>query len=115
MACKASKRRCRGVALQQAGTGGSPELLAGLVPVGVELGLLETVQDLGHRRPDDDIALGVEVETGSHDGGVDATVEAGPLMVAVGAVLIGQRFPAAAHRLEVEIPQAARLRDQHLL
>ena len=66
-----------GVALQQPGANGIAVTGAGLVPVGVELGLFVAIQDLGHGGTDDDVALGVEVETAPTMASVGAAVLAG--------------------------------------
>ena len=103
-----------GAALQQPSANGIAVAGAGLVPVGVELGLFVAFQDLGHGGTDDDVALGIKMEPCPHDGDVGSAVLSGSLMVAVGAVLVGQGLPTATQAMEVCEPQAGGLCDQQL-
>ena len=70
------------------------EPLSQFGPVGVELGLLEAAQDLGDRGAVDHPTVGVQPELVTDDRGVRRPAVVGSLVTAVGAVDIGERFPA---------------------
>jgi hypothetical protein len=60
----------------------------------VELGLGEAVEELLHRRPLGGAATGGEVKLGAEQVGVGAAVVMGRVVVAVGAIEVGERLPA---------------------
>ena len=84
------------------------------VPVGVELGVTEPIEDLLDHRPGSDTTAGVEIDALTGDADLGITTRMGPLVSAVGAVGVGQCFPAAHHHGELVEPQRPGETDQQL-
>ena len=89
-------------------------MACGGIPVGVELGADEPVEDLPQHRPLGGAAVGAQMDFGADGGDGGVAVVMGPFMVAVGAIGIGQRLPPGEHHGEVGELQAHRMVDQEL-
>ena len=86
----------------------------GSIPVGVELGVDEPVEDLPQHRPLGGPAVGAQMHLGADGRDEGVAVVVGSFMVTMGPVGIGQRLPAGEHHGEVGELQAHRMVDQQL-
>ncbi len=82
------------------------------VPVGVELGTDEPIEDLPQHRPLGGAAVGAEMDFGADGGDHGVAVVMGPFMIPVGPVGISQRLPPGDHHGEVGELQPHRMIDQ---
>ena len=112
MATRASARRCRSVLASNAlvtrfAVGG-----CGGVPVGVELGADEPVEDLPQHRPLGGPEVGAEMDFGADGGDGGVAVVMGPFMITMGPVSVGQCLPPGEHDGEVGELKPHRMIDQ---
>ena len=84
------------------------------VPVCAELGVAEPIEDLLDHRPGDNTTARVEIDTLADDADVCIATSVGSLVSVVGAVGVGEGFPATHHHGELVEPQALGVPDQQL-